>query len=52
MTNRKKRWTSAEITFLIKNSSIKDEDIAQKLKRSINSIRAKRIRLGINKKFS
>lgn len=52
MTNRKKRWTSADIKFVIKNSSLKDEDIAQKLNRSINSIRNKRIRLGINKKFS
>jgi len=52
MTNRKKRWTSADIKFLIKNSSMKDEDIAQKLNRSKNSIRNKRIRLGINKKFS
>ncbi len=52
MANRKKRWTSPDIKFLIKNSSMKDEDIAQILNRSTNSIRNKRIRLGINKKFS
>ncbi len=52
MINRKKRWTSPDIKFLIKNSSMKDKDIAQKLNRSTNSIRNKRIRLGINKKFS
>lgn len=52
MINRKRRWTSTDIKFLIKNSSMKDAYIAQKLNRSTNSIRTKRIRLGINKKFS
>ncbi|MHA2226932.1 MAG: LAGLIDADG family homing endonuclease [Candidatus Hodarchaeales archaeon] len=50
-TNKKSRWTAKEIQFLKKNSFLKDIEISGALNRSINSIRGKRRRLGINKKF-
>lgn len=49
--SRKSRWTLEEIQFVKSNPSLKDIELSQKLKRSLNSIRAKRRRLGINKKF-
>ncbi len=46
-----RKWTSKEKQFLIDHISMKDEKVAQELNRSIYSIRNKRIRLGINKKY-
>jgi hypothetical protein len=49
--NEKHPWAPFEIEFLIRNSKLKDEILAKHLNRSINSIRNKRRRLGINKKY-
>jgi len=47
----KAKWTEAEKAFLRKNAEkLKDEDIADKLRRSVKSVREMRRRLGVIKK--
>lgn len=48
---KKSRWASEEVQFIKNNSSLKDIEISQMLNRSINSVRGKRRRLGINRRF-